>query len=103
MEASLTIEAKKHLPQFADSELSSTGQSMMMRPQDITGIDIGFNGIFIAGCMFHDFAAATNALIRLDVRAGRDFLQENLDRFAAIFTFKGKDAGGFIHGKADSG
>lgn len=46
--------------------------------------------------MFHDFATAANTLIRLDVRAGRDFLQEDLDGFAAVFAFKGQDAGGFV-------
>jgi len=46
--------------------------------------------------MFHDFTAAANALVRLDVGAGRHFLQENLDGFAAVFAFKGQDAGGFV-------
>ena len=47
--------------------------------------------------MFHDFAAGADALVWLYVRAGGDFLQKYLNRFAAIFTFEGQDAGWFIH------
>lgn len=47
--------------------------------------------------MFHDFAAGADALIGLYVRAGGDFLQKDLNGFAAIFTFEGQDAGRFIH------
>ncbi|MBI1770980.1 MAG: hypothetical protein HYR68_01180 [Burkholderiales bacterium] len=46
--------------------------------------------------MFHDFAAVTDTLVRLDVRAGRNFLQEDLDGLAAVFAFKGQDASGFV-------
>lgn len=68
----------------------------MVRPQDIIGAEIGLNCFLVASRMFHYFAAAANTLIRLNVRAGRDFLQENLNRFAAVFAFKGQYAGGFV-------
>ena len=69
---------------------------MMMWPQNIIGAQIRLHSFLIASRMFHDFAAVANALIGLNVGAGRDFLQENLDGFAAIFAFKGQDAGGFV-------
>lgn len=68
----------------------------MMRPQDIIGAEIGLYSFLVTGRVFHDFAAAANALVGLNMRAGRDFLQEDLDGFAAIFAFEGQDAGGFV-------
>ncbi|MBC3919649.1 hypothetical protein H8L32_19380 [Undibacterium sp. CY18W] len=67
-----------------------------MRPQDIIGAEIGLNSFLVAGRVFHDFTAVTNALVGLNVRAGRDFLQEDLDGFAAVFALEGQDAGGFV-------
>ena len=52
----------------------------------------------LSGGVAHDFAAIAYALIRLDMRTGRDFLQEDLNRFAALFAFESEDAGGFVHG-----
>jgi hypothetical protein len=46
------------------------------------------------------FAALADALVGLDVGAGRDFLQENLDRFVAFYAFERQRAWGFQHGMA---
>lgn len=69
---------------------------MVMRPQNVIGTQVGGDRFLVAGRMFHDFAAAANTLIRLNVGAGRYFLQENLDGFAAVLAFEGQDTGGFV-------
>jgi hypothetical protein len=43
------------------------------------------------------YAALTNALVGLDMRTGRYFLQKNLDRFGATCAFEGERAGGLGH------
>lgn len=48
--------------------------------------------------MAFQFTAAAHPLVRLDVGAGRHFLQEDFDRFFALDAFKGQYAGGFRHG-----
>lgn len=47
--------------------------------------------------MFHDLAAIANALIRLNMRASRHFLQKHFDWFGTLAAFKSQDTGGFVH------
>jgi hypothetical protein len=44
-----------------------------------------------------EFATLAQALVRLDVGAGRHFLQEDFDGLRAFFTLEGQDAGWFEH------
>jgi hypothetical protein len=39
------------------------------------------------------FTALADALVRLDMRAGRHFLQKHLDWLRARFAFEGKETG----------
>jgi hypothetical protein len=43
--------------------------------------------------MPHHFTAFADALVRLDMRAGRHLLQENLDWFRTGLAFEGKETG----------
>lgn len=47
------------------------------------------------------FAALADAQVRLDVGAGRDFLQENLHGLGAFGAFEGEGAGSFEHGDSE--
>jgi hypothetical protein len=69
---------------------------MMMRPEAVRRGEVGFHGILLAGCMAHDFTAAANPLIRLNMGAGGDFLQENLDGLRACLAFELQGTGGFV-------
>lgn len=69
----------------------------MVRPISIWTGEIGSDCLFTACRVPQNFAAGTDALIWLDMGASGDFLQKNFDGFCAELTFKGKDAGGFVH------
>ena len=69
----------------------------MVRPAAVGRFQIRFHGISLAGGVAFQFAALAQALVRLDMRAGRHFLQVNLHGFLAFDAFEGKAAGGF-HG-----
>ena len=54
--------------------------------------------MFVTGGEALGFATGAHAQIGLDMRAGRDFLQDDFDRLAAFVAFKGKEAGWAGHG-----
>ena len=64
-----------------------------MRPLAVSGGKKGRNGVFLPGRVPHHFAALANALIRLDMRAGRHLLQEHLDWLGALLALESKDTG----------
>lgn len=66
---------------------------MVVRPVCPARGDIRVDRIFLAGRVAHDFTAFANALVRLDMRAGRHFLQEDLDWFCAGLAFEGQETG----------
>lgn len=70
---------------------------MVMRPAAVGRRQVRLDGIGLAGRMTLQFAALAQALVRLDMRASRYFLQEYLDRFIAFDTFERQRARGF-HG-----
>lgn len=67
----------------------------MMCPIPISGCHIGRNSVFLPGCMAHHLAAFADAMVWLDMRAGRYLLQEDLDWLRADFAFESEDTGGF--------
>jgi hypothetical protein len=69
---------------------------MMVRPVTVGRSKEGFDRLFLPGRVTPYFAAGTDALVGLDMRAGGNFLQENRDRFRAFNAFEGKGAGGFV-------
>ena len=70
---------------------------MMVRPAPVRGVQEGFDGMLVAGGIAARLAAGANACIRLDVRAGRHFLEEDFDRFRAFLALESQDAGWFRH------
>ena len=56
------------------------------------GCQVGCDGVFLADRVVFDLAARANAQVRLDVRAGRDFLQANLYGLGALGAFEGEGA-----------
>jgi hypothetical protein len=68
-----------------------------MRPRNVWRGQVACYRLFVTSGVFHDFAATANALIRLDVRAGRNLLQKHFDLFAALLTFKSEDTGWLVH------
>lgn len=64
---------------------------MVMRPFAAAGSQIGRNGVLLTSRVPHHFAALANALIRLDVRACRHFLQEDLDWLGALLALERED------------
>ena len=54
------------------------------------------SGLVAGGMTFH-FAASADALVRLDMRTGGYFLQENFDRFRALGALESEDASWFQH------
>ena len=71
----------------------------MMRPAAVGRVQIGVDGVLAAGGVALDFTAGANALVRLDVRAGRHLLQDHFDGLAAFFALEGEEAGWFRHGR----
>jgi hypothetical protein len=70
---------------------------MRMHPIVVIGLHEGPNGIGLTGGMPVQFAATAQALIRLYVRAGGDFLQKHLDGFSAFLAFEGQNSGWLMH------
>ena len=68
-----------------------------MHPSLVGRRQIRRDGGLVAGGMTFDFTAIADALIGLDMRAGRHFLQKNFDRFRALGAFEREDTGGFQH------
>ncbi len=68
---------------------------MVMRPVPIRRREERFDCVFMASRMTPNFAAITNTLIRLNMRAGGYRLQENFDGLAALYTFERQDTGRF--------
>jgi hypothetical protein len=66
---------------------------MMVRP--VARFQKRLNDVGLAGRMAFDFAALADALVRLDMRAGRYFLQKNLDRLRTFDAFESEYAGRF--------
>jgi hypothetical protein len=75
-----------------------TFASVVVRPAAVGRIEEGFDGVFVAGSITTRLAALAQALVRLDMRAGRHFLQINFNGFGAFGAFEGQDAGRFGHG-----
>ena len=69
----------------------------MMHPSVVGRRQIRRDCGLVAGGMTFDFTATADALIGLDMRAGRHFLQKNFDRFRALGAFEREDTGGFQH------
>jgi hypothetical protein len=69
---------------------------MMVRPVTVFRIHVGLDRVFLTGSVTRDFTAGAYALIRLDVRAGRDFLQKYLYRFRALLALERQYAGWFV-------
>lgn len=59
--------------------------------------DIGSDDVLLTRRIAHDFTTGANALVRLNMRTGRNSLQENLDWFCTLFAFEGQDTGGLVH------
>jgi hypothetical protein len=53
--------------------------------------------LLVASRMPFQFAASAHALVRLDMRTGRNLLQKNLNRLRAFGAFETQEAGGFTH------
>ncbi|MFT5645266.1 MAG: hypothetical protein ACI83P_002835 [Janthinobacterium sp.] len=70
---------------------------MVVRPVAVSRRQIRRYRVSLTGCVAFQGAARADALIGLDMRAGRYLLQKNLDRFAAVRAFEGKCAGGLGH------
>ena len=68
-----------------------------MRPVAVRRCQIRCDCVGRSGRVALQRAALANTLVWLDVRAGRDFLQEDLDRFGACRTFEGERAGRLGH------
>ena len=68
---------------------------MVMHPAPVVGSQVRRYGSLIASGMAFDFAASADALVGLDMRAGRHFLQEDFDRFCALGAFEREDASWF--------
>jgi hypothetical protein len=56
------------------------------------GCQVGCDRVFLADGVMAHFAAGANAEVGLDMRAGRDFLQADLDGFGALGAFEGEGA-----------
>lgn len=67
----------------------------MMRPITCSGCKEGRDSVFLPGCMAHYFATFANALVWLDMRTGRYFLQEDLDWLRADLAFESEDTSRF--------
>jgi len=67
----------------------------VMGPVAAASGQVGLDSILLPGRMPHDFSAFANTLIRLDMRTGGHFLQENLDWLRAGFAFEGEETGWF--------
>ena len=70
---------------------------MVMRPITVVRFQIRFDGILASGGVALQFTAGAQALVGLDMRAGRDLLQEDFDRFVAFVAFEGEYAGRLEH------
>jgi hypothetical protein len=70
---------------------------MVVAPAAVGRVQKRFNGVFIAGGITARLAAGAHARVRLDMGAGRNLLEENLDRFGAFGALEGQDAGWFGH------
>jgi hypothetical protein len=68
----------------------------MVVPVAVARRQIGRNGVSIAGGVALDFTTAADALVRLDVRAGGDFLQINGDWLGALCALERQGTGGFM-------
>jgi hypothetical protein len=68
---------------------------VMMRPIAVSRLEVGLDGVLVARGVALEFTALAQALVRLDMGAGRHFLQEDFDRFRAFDALESKDAGGF--------
>jgi hypothetical protein len=69
---------------------------MMVVVMDFAGRYESFDRILVAGGMTLEFTAIADALIRLDMRAGRNFLQLHLHRFATCCAFESQKTGWFV-------
>jgi hypothetical protein len=59
--------------------------------------------ILLSGRIAHHFTAFADALIRLDVRTGRDLLQVDLDGLRTFLAFEGERASRFVSHFAEIG
>ncbi len=75
---------------------------MVMGPAAVGGAQVGLDGVLVSGGVAFDFTAGANALVRLDVRAGRHLLQDHFNGLAAFFALEGEEAGWFRHGRSVS-
>lgn len=64
-----------------------------------TGFHERLDSIGLAGGVPTQFTASAQALVRLDVRTGRYFLQVQGHWFVAFDTFESQGAGWFGHGE----
>ncbi len=71
--------------------------SMVVRPVTVGRCQVRRYRIGLASSVALQCAALTDTLIGMNVRTGRHFLQENLDRLGACRAFEGKGAGGLGH------
>jgi hypothetical protein len=68
----------------------------MMVVMDFTGCHKARDSILVASSVTEHFSAFADALIRLNVRTSRDFLQKYLNRFCASLAFESQEACGCI-------
>ena len=61
---------------------------MVMRPILMRVGEKGCHGFLVAGCVVTHFATLADALVRLDMRAGRNLLQIERDRLGAFDAFE---------------
>jgi hypothetical protein len=69
---------------------------VVMVMMDFTRCHEGRHSVLVADGVTPDFTATAYALIRLNVRTGSDFLQENLDRLFAFRAFEGQETRRFV-------
>ena len=70
---------------------------MVVRPVAVGRGQIRGDGVCRSGRVALERAALAYALVGLDVRASRDFLQKDLDRFGTGCAFEGERAGRLGH------
>ena len=70
---------------------------MVMGPVSVGRFQIGLDRILVSGGVALQFTAGAQALVGLDMRAGRDLLQKHFDRFRTFFALECQYASGFEH------
>jgi hypothetical protein len=69
---------------------------MVMEPIPVRRRQKGIDRVLLPDRVPPHLAAGANALIRLDMRTGGNFLQVDRDGFCAFIAFEGQGAGGFV-------